>query len=544
MKKSVAYILIIILGLISYIPSFSGSLFWDDTDFILENKYVKTFQIDKFFTQQAVEGSNKDSNYFRPIQFILYALLYAINGPSPLLFHAVSIIIHILAAITVYLFVHSLFVYVLPDKHHTTTSYLKRNNQIFALVISLIFLIHPVQTEAVSYVSGVSDPLVTFFGFLSLFLFIKTPPTNMPFASMTAYTVSLLSKESGIIFGGIILLLWLFNRAKKINSISSIKTDLIFDAFRSLGMFLLITITYLIYHFQIIQQIDMSSIWGDHPYTYSPLLRIVVFLTLLPQYLFILLFPKDLYYDRDFSVTIPTSLWHFPSFLVFFFLTTMFALLLIRYKNHPVWSICLFFFLGFFVAFLPFSGLLLINGLMYEHFLYTPLVFFFGLLLSLLFIFISTKKNEKAIKKLLYVLILCIIGIWVVRSWIRQHDWQDPLRLYTHTLRYVPNSFRVRNNLAMEYHKRGELEKAIVEYNQVITLNPSLPNAYHNLGNLYLEQKQYQTAEYYLLKALEVNPAFYFSYEALLKLYTETGETEKIKLLLDTLESSPSTNYK
>lgn len=96
----------------------------------------------------------------------------------------------------------------------------------------------------------------------------------------------------------------------------------------------------------------------------------------------------------------------------------------------------------------------------------------------------------------------------------------------------------------MEYHKRGELEKAIVEYNQVITLNPSLPNAYHNLGNLYLEQKQYQTAEYYLLKALEVNPAFYFSYEALLKLYTETGETEKIKLLLDTLESSPSTNYK
>lgn len=541
MKKSVVYILIIIFGVITYFPSFSGSLFWDDTDFILENEYVKTFQIDKFFTKQAVEGSNKDSNYFRPIQFSLYTVLYAINGPSPLLFHAASIFIHISATIMVYVFIHSLFTFLLPDNKHTLTSILINNSQIFALVISLIFLIHPVQTEAVSYVSGISDPLVTFFGFLSLLLLIKTPTTNMPFASLIAYILSLFSKESGVIFLGIIILLWVFNTAKLKKKIN-IKLGI--EAFRRIGMFLLITITYLIYHFQIIQQIDMSAIWGDHPYTYSPILRIITFLSLLPHYIFILIFPKDLFYDRDFSVIIPTTVWHFPSFLVLFSLTTVFVLLLIRYKSHPIWSISLFFFLGFFVAFLPFSGILLINGLMYEHFLYIPLVFFFSFLLLLAILFISTRKNKKTFYRLLYVLLLFLLGFWMIRSWIRQYDWQDPLRLYTHTLRYVPNSFRVRNNLAMEYHKRGEIEKAIVEYNRVITLNPSLPNSYHNLGNLYLEQKQYQKAENYLLKALEVNPTFYFSYEALLRLYSETGETEKIKLLLQTLESLPSTNHK
>lgn len=125
-----------------------------------------------------------------------------------------------------------------------------------------------------------------------------------------------------------------------------------------------------------------------------------------------------------------------------------------------------------------------------------------------------------------------MIGYLVIlsmRSWIRQLDWQHPIPFYLQTLRYVPTSFRIRNNLALEYQRNGQYTKAIEEYSKAIELNPTLPNPYNNLGNLYMSLGQYHEAERNYLHAVELNKSFFYAYQGLIHLYQQTGEEEKLK---------------
>lgn len=536
-------ICLLFIGIISYIPSFSGELFWDDDDFILNNEYVKQGSIDKFFSAQALEGAGKASNYFRPIQFSLYALIYQLAGPNPTAYHTASIIIHISASIVVFFTVSKLINFLTISDTQRAHPYIKPY-QLIGFLIAIIFLIHPVQTEAVSYVSGVSDPLVVFFGLLSIYFYLKEEHDKLPISSLGFFVLALGSKESGLVFSGLIGFIWIFSFFS--HKIRLQKTHII-NLFRSFSIkilpYLAISLAYLLYHSTVIDVVDMKTIWGDHLYTHSVLIRLITFLQIFPQYLLVLIFPRTLFYDRDFSVTIPTTVWNFPSFLVLSILITLFISLLLLLKNNKKWLSPLFFFIGFFVTFLPFTGLILINGIMYEHFVYVPLIFFSGFVLVTLDVLLKDnqyatryKKSQVLYTKILTISMVSILALYTVRSWQRQLEWRDEVILYTQTLQYVPQSFRVRNNLAMAYQTKGKNDLAIKEYQEVIRQNPSIPNPYHNLGNLYFIGKEYMLAEQHFLKAIEVDPTFGYSYSALLKLYHETGEQEKERAVTKLIE--------
>lgn len=528
--RTIVILYFLVLGVICYIPSISGSLFWDDEDFIVNNTYVQETQLYKFFTHQAVEGSGKPSNYFRPLQFSLYALTYLLYADNPLPYHTVSIVIHIAASIAVYLFMYELLL-----KYSFSNKWKQQISTITSLSVSTIFLLHPVQTEAVSYVSGMSDPLVALFGFITLWMYLKTPKKTLPLVAVLFYTLTLLSKESGIIFSGIIFFLWVLLTIHTRKKEKNFK-QILYSFGLSVIPFFIISCVYLLYHTRVIQVLDMTRIWGDHPYTHSVLLRLVTFLSFIPEYIKISLFPLTLYYDRDFSVTIPDSLWHLPSLLVLGIIITICVTLLLLTRRSKSWSISLFFFVSFFISFLPFSGIILINGLMYEHFLYVPIVFFSGWIVTTILLATKTQYISSVVTGICIVSI-AIIPVFIARSWQRQYEWIDPIRLYLQTLHYVPNSFRVRNNLATEYQRIGEIEKAKEEYLKVIQLSPHIPNPYHNLGNLLLEQKQYDEAETYFLNALEVDSSFGYSYSALIRLYTETGEHNKLETIKEKIKN-------
>lgn len=471
-------ILLILLGCFTYLPSLFGQMFWDDDDFIRNNQYVKEFRIDKFFTAQAVEGSGKPSNYFRPLQFSIYSILYQFFGSNPLPYKLTNILFHLLATLAVFAFVNKLC----------------RNKYPFLpLATAIVFLIHPIQTEAVSYVSGLSDPLVTLFGMLSLHAFLSYQNRRIPIFSIGWYLLALLSKESGVIYSGIITVLWITQQQKW-----HIPT-IVQQCIRQILPFAGLTVLYLFYHINAIQIVDMTAAWGNHPYTHSVFVRLTTFLTFVPTYLEVLLVPIHLFYDRDFSMSVLHTIWHFPALLILTVGVTATTLVaLYSYRKKTMLPIILL--LCFYISISPFTGIVLINGLFYEHYMYTPLVFFCALVL------LPLRKM-----KLFIPIGVLVISIFILRSWIRQYQWNDPVRLYTHSLRYVPNSFRVRNNLASEYQRRGFVEEAIAEYQQAISLQPQIPNPYHNLGNLYLNIGNIEKAKEYFIKALNVDPSFYYA---------------------------------
>lgn len=517
MKQWRIIILLSFIGILTYLPSFSGQLFWDDKDFITQNEYVKNFQIDKFFTAQAVEGSGKVSNYFRPLQFSLYAVMYNFFGHSPLAFHTLSIVAHIAATISVYIFFTMLF-----SKFMIHNSQLSPLNSYIPALISLLFLVHPVQTEAVSYVSGFSDPLVALLGFTTLTTFLLAHRKELKISwlliSFFAFLCTLLAKENGIIFGGILFLLaFYFNILKERN---------LLRFFITVAPIFLLILGYLLYHTHSIDVTDMKLLYGEAPYTNSILVRLSMFFSLLPTYIGILFVPYTLFYERDFTIHILNSPWNSTSIITGITIVVLFFILLIRPKQHlkirSYYSV--FLFLSFFISFIPYTGLVLINGIMYEHFLYIPLIFFFAFCILLI--------NEYVPKRYYTGILLLLISYFlllIVRSWFRQLDWRDPIRLYRQTLVHAPNSFRVRNNLGMALQEQGNSDAAMQEYTKVIELNPQIPNAYHNIGNIYFEKKEYKDAEAYYRKAIAVEPYFGYSYAALLKLYQITGEQDKLQ---------------
>ena len=493
MKKINLFILLFLIGFLVYIPSLFGRFFWDDFDFITDNRYVTEMRVDRFFTNDVIAGRGKISNYYRPLQSLTYAAIYKLFGPIPFFYHLTNNLFHTGAAIAIFLFFTEI-----------------SSNLIISFFIALIFLIHPVQTEAVSYASGLSDPLFAFFGFLSLFFFLKRTKKKYYIFSLIFFILSLLSKELGLVFLGLIFLAWLFEKKRK--------------NILNLLPYALISLIYIAFHLSFINKENIKLSWGNTLYSSSALVRFLTFIHNLFAYIGLIIFPKDLFMERDFSIKIITN--PINRYLILFILINVLVVFLIFKIRKKIkhFNLVIFSYLAFFGSFFPVSGIMLINGIFYEHFLYLPTVFF----ISFLFFIFESFFNKKIL-----IAISFIIGVLIIRSILRQLDWIDPVRFYNQTLEYAPQSWRIRNNLGMAYAEKGDLVSAIKQYNNTIQLNNHIPNPYYNLGNAYLSLGQLATAEGYFKKAIDVDPNFIFSYSSLLNLYRFTNQRTKLEQLIN-----------
>ncbi|MBK7157702.1 MAG: hypothetical protein IPH77_03885 [Ignavibacteria bacterium] len=160
MKSVYSYLAIILITFLVYYNSLSNEFVFDDESVIQNNQSItSTDNIPKFFT--AEDGFHKViGRYYRPIVSSSYAIDFSIWGLNPYGFHLTNIIIHILSCLLLYKILSMLF-----------WRYKYRN--LFALFSTLIFAVHPVHTEAVSWISGRTDSMVTMFFFASFLFYIE-----------------------------------------------------------------------------------------------------------------------------------------------------------------------------------------------------------------------------------------------------------------------------------------------------------------------------------------------------------------------------------
>ena len=154
------YITIIIVTYAVFQNSLSNDFVFDDESVIIGNASIQNLSsIPKFFT--ADEGFHKViDRYYRPIVSSTYALDYSIWGLDPYGFHLTNVIIHIISCLLLFKIFRVLF-----------WRYKYRN--LISLLSTLIFAVHPIHTEAVSWVSGRTDSLVTLFFFGSFLFYLE-----------------------------------------------------------------------------------------------------------------------------------------------------------------------------------------------------------------------------------------------------------------------------------------------------------------------------------------------------------------------------------
>ncbi|MBI5970560.1 MAG: hypothetical protein HY884_05345 [Deltaproteobacteria bacterium] len=107
----------------------------------------------------------------RYITFLSFALNYAAGGFNTFGYHLTNVVIHILNSIMVYFLITLIFQ--TPAMKPAGYGVLTPRIEYVALAVSLVFISHPIQTQAVSYIVQRFASLATFFYLLSVLTYVK-----------------------------------------------------------------------------------------------------------------------------------------------------------------------------------------------------------------------------------------------------------------------------------------------------------------------------------------------------------------------------------
>nr|MBU1327756.1 tetratricopeptide repeat protein [Candidatus Omnitrophota bacterium] len=483
------FILIISLGFVVYFNSINSGFIWDDHLLVKDNLYIRNLpNIGKFFSGAISTDTNTKYFFYRPLQMVSYAIEYSLWKLDARGYHLVNIFLHISVAFAIIWFINILYADIF-----------------LACLTAILFIVHPVHIESVSYISGLSDMLGALFIFICLSLYIRSK--SYAIIGLT-YIAALLSRETGLILPALILI-YHFAFKKKIN-------------FKHFLFILEITFTYIL--------LRVIFLKPEIIYFTSIFQRVLGFFAALTTYFRLLVFPLDLhmaYGLKTFSLINANVI---TGFLIFVFLL-FYALK--KKKDNELIFFSIFWFL---VALLPVSNIYPINAYMSEHWLYVPSIGFF-LILAKGLVCLYKNKNFYPIAIISIVTLLTIYSLLTIRQ---NEYWKDPVFFYKRTLKYAPHDLRLYINLGNAYADTGKFQKAIYWYKKALIRAPNNWKLYLNLGAAYADMGRLQKAVRWYKKALKINPDSISVYNNLGVLYIRLGKCkEAISSYRKALEINP-----
>jgi protein O-mannosyl-transferase len=507
-----AVVLLILLSVLIYLPSLPNEMFWDDDDFILKNRYVKDWSyFPKFFSENLVAGSFLNSNYWRPMLLIIFSAEWHLWGTWTPGWHMVNTAFHTMDAILLFYIIFLLF-----------------RNHVLALCTALIFLTHPIQVESVVYVNSLGDSLSVFFMFASLLMYVRYRLSNTNaffcrtyYFAVLLYPLALLSKESGILLPGFIAIsdFILLNPKKTFLARAGI-------ILRAMWPFIVIALIYVGLRATVLNFMNTFNFYNEETeFTKNYGLRFLNFFQVLQIYFGLMVFPYDLRVER--ILDIPKTF--FTPAVAFggAFFTGLVAAAVFNWKKRPLVT---YGILWFFVGLILTSNLFVaINALVYEHFLYVPLI---GLALVVVWL-AQNYAQRRGLQNALAIAFAIVIALYCIFSIKRVYQWRTAIGFYEDLVKHSPDSYRVINNLGMEYADKNIHDKAEGIYLRAIKLDPKNPVGYHNLAGTYRDTGRKDLAIETFKKAVVLDPQFIFSYKSLAQLYWERRDYPSTRRMLE-----------
>jgi len=503
--------LLVFVCIVVYLNSLPNGFVFDDYAVIIENKYLKLPGINfaSFLNHSYFNIAGGEASY-RPLATLSYYLIYAIAGLNPFFYHLLSVILHIVNVVLVYL----LFNLIL--KHRFT-----------ALIAGLLFACHPALTEAVDCISYNEDLLAAVF-FLLAFLYYLKSSTNGLISNIISYGLSLfffllglLSKEMAITLPAIILLydVSLKNGVDK----KSFSLQLILKNIKVRGLFyggyLAVSLLYLSIRFFVLYHPQESI----KPF-YGNLFERIIFL---PAHIFsfikLAFFPVNLTADYVFSY--PHHFFAASNLIGFLFVAGLAvgSVFIFKYSRGIFFGIW-----WFFITLFPVYNIIPIYNPFAERFLYIPLIGY-CLLVAMAFNTLMNKRLSETVpvKVLSSVAIIALLSFYAMITIARNLDWKDSLTLWSKTVITSPDSSIAHGSLGRAYQDLGRLEEAIREYKKAIEIFPNNYKAYYNLGVLYDGQGALKEAVANYKRTIAINPAFIDAQFNLGNIYHNQGLLEE-----------------
>jgi len=493
-----SFCLIAALGIAVYANVLNGAFLWDDQQLVTDNPFIKqASHPGKLFLGNILAGYGKESQSYRPLQMLTYMADYRLWKLDPRGYHLTSILLHILAALCVFGWAYRL-----------------TSDRLISFFAGLLFVSHPVHTEAVSYISGRSDPLAAVFLLLAFIAYTDRNAGRSVLAAVTAavaFAAALLSREASLVFP-VVLVAYHVTFKEKV------------DANRFAPL-VVITGLYVLGRAIGVQDLLTNS---GNAMTFPQ--RLAGFFAALAQYVGHLAAPMDLHMEYGLP-RLP-----FTDTRVIIGMAFLPALVLVALKTAERQKTVSYAIQWFLIALLPVSNLFPINAYMAEHWLYLPSLGFF-LIVALGLGALWRRRETRLAGGACLAALLAVSSVLTVAQ---NGYWKGPQGFYERTLRYAPQSVRALINLANIYKELGRQEEAAQMYNKALALDPDHAMAMSNLANIYRETNRPKEAEALYKKAMKADADFEMSYNNQGNVYEDSGRhDEAIGMYKKAIEVNP-----
>ena len=507
--KKYAIILIALVGAIAYYNSFDNTFQFDDGYHIVEGTRIKDFN-------NVLTASHWKAINDRPVSFFTLAVDYKLaskepNGtPKVKVFHLFNFLYHVLAGFMAFLLTLEILSLALFRKNKV----IQENKVLIALFTAFIFVAHPIQTQAVTYIIQRMAVLAGLFYMGSVLLYIRGRNAHLqnradkkwiPFAFYAGAFITgilgFLSKQNAVTFPlAFILTEILFIR----NAQQKIDRKFLRNLSAAVGaiIVLLLIITGLPAEFDKISRTE---------YLYTQF-RVLV------KYWQLLFLPVNQHLDYNFPVSV--TLWGAKELLSLGFILLTIALGVWSYLKK--WHVVSFTIFWFYLTLSVESSIIPIRDVIFEHRLYLA-VYGFGFLISYLAFYFLQPKNAKY--PVIALSLLTLVYCWA--SINRNKVWENPYTLWSDSVKKAPERERAWYWLATYYASEKDRENAMKCYNTSINCNPGFHMAYNGRGNLKKEAGDLEGALKDYDMAIKLDPEYIIAYYNRGIVYSALNKSEK-----------------
>jgi tetratricopeptide (TPR) repeat protein len=529
MQRTLVQILLIaVLGFLAYSNTFHSPFQWDEKSQILENPLIK---------DPGGPGSHAEGYAYNPRRFIGY-LTFALNYQAGRFdvagYHIVNLVVHIANAILVYFLV--ILVFRTPSMQRAAGSSPALSPVLIALFSALLFVSHPLQTQAVTYVVQRFTSLATLFYLFSIVSYVNSRLTpsmsSSKHRSFLWYSLSFVSAVAAMQTKEIAFTL----------PVVIVLCELMFfeGEFKKRVLFLIPLLSTML-----IIPLGLAGTAGSFGDLLSDLGRGTSLQTNLPRwdylmtemrviitYIRLLFVPMGQNLDYDY----PTyhSLFTLPVFVSFVFLLSVFGL--VAYLLHasraarlkpapfaPYYRFIGFGIVWFFVTLSVESSIIPIVDVIFEHRIYLPSAGAFAAITTGVLLMAGRLRIERLVVSVLVVTTLAISGV----TYARNNVWKSEIGLWEDVVRKSPHKARPHNNLGYLYFEEGRREEALREYQTALRINPRYADAHNNLGNVYYLQGRTDDALREFQAALKINPEYADAHNNLGSVYYSQGRSDE-----------------
>jgi len=476
LKENWKFLLALCVGIfVLYFNSLSGAFVSDDYASITDNTNIKHF------------GSQAKNGLVVGLCNWLIAVLFGVGSPIP--YHLFSLILYLIICVLGFVFLYIVF-----DKKT-------------AVLSIILFAVLPTHVEAVSWISGKPYLLtaVTVLSELILFiLYTRSGVKKYLWWFIALLPLTFFAERVRSISLLLIIPLFIFTFGTNLKKKFDWKKAFVFCC---LGIIILGIILWPLISYRI-NNVN-SGYNGYGGIFYDPFFQ---YPTAIAKYLQLVLIPTDL--------TLYHTMYILPTWLNWMVLIVyLVSVAYFFFKDKKI-----FFALAFmFVAMAPSMAPVKVSWLVAERYL------FLGSLGFCAFLILFFQRLGKKFELLFFILFILIVGVYSIKVFLRNVDWQTNHNLWVSTCQVSPNSHNAWNNIGDDYDKLAQLEttdegkmkqylNSVKGFTQSVTVKTNYADAFHNRANIFYKMGRYDLARDSYETGLSFGPELYQSYYSLLQI--------------------------